>query len=185
MKYLITGLGNMGPDYDDTRHNIGFEVIDKLCKDFDITLKDSNFGFIGEIKHKGRTIHLLKPTTYMNLSGKAVRHWMTKLNIPIERTLVVLDDVNLEPGIIKLKPRGSDGGHNGLKNINQLLGTNSYPRLRIGIGRNFHKGGQVNYVLGRWSEEERPAIEEAVAKSAEVVLKFASIGLQRTMNEVN
>jgi len=185
MKYLITGLGNMGPDYEGTRHNIGFEVIDHLCERFDVSLKDSNLGFMAEIKHKGRTIHLLKPTTYMNLSGKAIRHWMTKLDIPVERSLVVLDDVNLEPGVVKLKPKGSDGGHNGLKSIQQMIGTNKFPRLRIGIGRNFHSGDQVRYVLGKWSSEERETIDEAVVKASEACLQFATIGIQHTMNSIN
>lgn len=169
MKYLITGLGNMGPDYDGTRHNIGFDVIDHLCEQFGVEMKDSSLGFLGEMKHKGRSIYLLKPTTYMNRSGKAIRHWMTKLKIPVERTLVILDDVNLEPGTIKLKPKGSDGGHNGLKSIQQMLGTFSYPRLRIGIGRNFHSGEQVRYVLGRWTSEELEQINPAIKKRPMVV----------------
>nr|MBS0038341.1 aminoacyl-tRNA hydrolase [Saprospiraceae bacterium] len=185
MKYLITGLGNMGPDYEGTRHNIGFEVADHLAERFEVTFKDNQLGFTAEFKHKGRTIHLLKPTTYMNRSGKAIRYWMTKLKIPVDRTMVILDDVHLDLGVIKLKPGGSDGGHNGLKNIQQLLSTNKYPRLRIGIGRDFHPGQQVDYVLGKWEKSELETIQTAVAKAGEAVLDFTSIGIQRTMNKVN
>lgn len=185
MKYLVTGLGNMGPDYEGTRHNIGFEVVDYLAEKFKVNFKDNQLGFTAEFKHKGRAIYLLKPTTYMNRSGKAIRYWMTKLKIPVDRTLVVLDDVHLDLGIIKLKPGGSDGGHNGLKNIQQLLSTNKYPRLRIGIGRDFHPGQQVDYVLGKWEKSEREIIRTAVAKAGEAVLDYTSIGIQRTMNKVN
>ncbi len=185
MNYLITGLGNMGADYDGTRHNIGFDVVDYIAEKQGATFKDGSLGFMADFKYKGRTIYLLKPTTYMNLSGKAIRHWLTKLKIPIDRSLVILDDINLDLGVIKMKPKGSDGGHNGLRNIQQLLGTTKYPRLRIGIGRNYHPGQQVNYVLGRWSTEEKEQIDIAIEKSATAVLDFTTIGLQRAMTNVN
>ncbi len=185
MKYLVTGLGNMGAEYDGTRHNIGFEVVDHLAEEFNSSFKDNQLGFTAEIKHKGRTIHLLKPTTYMNRSGKAIRYWLTKLKIPVDRSLVILDDVHLDLGVVKLKPKGSDGGHNGLKNIQQMLSTTKYPRLRIGIGRNFHPGQQVDYVLGRWEESEKKVVRETVALASDSVLDFCSIGIQRTMNKIN
>ncbi|TVQ51041.1 MAG: aminoacyl-tRNA hydrolase [Saprospirales bacterium] len=185
MNYLITGLGNMGSDYEGTRHNIGFEVVNYLAEKQAATFSDGSLGYMADFKYKGRTIYLLKPTTYMNLSGKAIRHWLTKLKIPIDRSLVILDDINLDLGVIKMKPKGSDGGHNGLRNIQQLLGTTKYPRLRIGIGRNYHPGQQVNYVLGRWSSDEKEQIDMAIDKSASAVLDFTTIGLQRAMTNVN
>jgi len=185
MNYLITGLGNMGPDYEGTRHNIGFDVVDYLAKKQGVAFKDSQQAFIADFKFKGRTVYLIKPTTYMNLSGKAIRYWLTKLKIPVDRSLVVLDDINLDLGIIKMKPKGSDGGHNGLRNIQQLLGTTLYPRLRIGIGRNYHPGQQVDYVLGRWTSEEKLEIDKAIELSAAAVLDFCTIGLQRAMTNVN
>ena len=185
MNYLITGLGNMGADYEGTRHNIGFDLVDYIAEQQNATFKDGQLGFMAEFKYKGRTIYLLKPTTYMNLSGKAIRYWLTKLKIPVERSLVILDDINLDLGVIKMKPKGSDGGHNGLRSIQQLLGTSQYPRLRIGIGRNYHPGQQVNYVLGRWEIEEKKQIQTAIDHSASAVLDFCTIGLQRAMTKVN
>lgn len=185
MKYLVTGLGNFGEKYEKTRHNIGFEVVDYLAEKHGGSFIENTQGFTAEIKYRGRIIHLLKPTTYMNLSGKAIRYWLTKHNIPIERSLVILDDVNLDTGIIKLKPKGSDGGHNGLKHIQQMLGTTKYPRLRIGIGRDFPPGGQVQYVLGKWEASELKVIQEAIEKSAKATLQFAALGIQRAMTTVN
>ncbi|MCB0517978.1 MAG: aminoacyl-tRNA hydrolase [Lewinellaceae bacterium] len=185
MKYLIAGLGNMGADYDDTRHNIGFDVVDFLAKEFEVVFKNDTLGDLAEFRHKGRTFILLKPSTYMNLSGKAVRYWLTKHNIPKSNLLVVLDDLNLSFGKIRLRGKGSDGGHNGLKSIDQLLGGNDYARLRIGIGDDFHKGQQVNYVLGKWSSEERDALPGILQRAAGGVKAFGTIGLNFAMNEVN
>ena len=185
MKYLIAGLGNMDPDYDDTRHNIGFEVVDLLAKEFDVKFKDDSLGDIAEFKHKGRTFILLKPSTYMNLSGKAVRYWLQKKKVQKENLLVILDDLNLPFGKQRLRLKGKDGGHNGLKNIDQLNGGNNYARLRIGIGNEFHKGQQVNYVLGKWSEEERKELPEILKYAAETVKSFGTIGAERTMNIFN
>ncbi len=185
MKYLIVGLGNPGTDYDDTRHNVGFEVVDNLAKRYDVDFEDASHGWLGEFKYKSRTFILLKPTTYMNLSGKAVRHWMTKKKINPENLLVILDDLNLEYGKIRLRPKGSDGGHNGLKNIDQILGNNKYARLRVGIGADFHKGQQVNYVLGKWSDKEWEDLPDILATSAECVLAYGTIGIGRAMNQYN
>ncbi len=185
MKYLIAGLGNMDPDYDNTRHNIGFEVVDFLAKEFDASFKNDSLGDIAEFKHKGRTFVLLKPSTYMNLSGKAVRHWMTKKNVRKENLLVVLDDLNLPFGKLRLRAKGSDGGHNGLKNIDQMTGGNNYARLRIGIGNGFPKGRQVDYVLGKWSDEEREKLPDILKKAADGVKAFGTLELRFVMNEVN
>ncbi len=185
MKYLIAGLGNMGPDYDHTRHNIGFEVVDALAKRLDAGFKHEQLGDLAEAKYKGRTLVLLKPSTYMNLSGKAVRHWLTKKKIPKERLLVIVDDLNLPFGQIRLRAKGGDGGHNGLKSINQLTGGNNYARLRIGIGRPKFAGEQVDYVLGKWTPEQAEKLPEIVERAADAVLLFASIGLQHAMTAVN
>jgi peptidyl-tRNA hydrolase, PTH1 family len=185
MKYLIAGLGNMGADYDNTRHNVGFDVVDLLAKEFDAKFKNDTLGDLAEFRHKGRTFILLKPSTYMNLSGKAVRYWLQKHNIPKENLLVVLDDLNLAFGKIRLRGNGSDGGHNGLKSIDQLNGGNNYARLRIGIGDEFHKGQQVNYVLGEWSNEEQEKLPEILKRATEGVKAFGTIGLSLAMNQVN
>ena len=185
MKYLIVGLGNMGAEYDDTRHNIGFEVVDLLAKEFEVSFKDDNLGDIAEFRHKGRTFVLLKPSTYMNLSGKAVRYWLQKKKINKEKLLVILDDLNLPFGKQRLRAKGSDGGHNGLKNIDQLNGGNNYARLRLGIGNEFSKGRQVNYVLGKWTAEENEGLPEVLKLAAETVKGFGTIGIARAMNTYN
>lgn len=182
MKYLIIGLGNIGYEYDGTRHNIGFEAVDFLCKSLEGSWHGDHHGDLAEVKHKGRTLILLKPNTYMNLSGKAVRYWLQKEKILVENSLVILDDLNLEFGKQRLRAKGSDGGHNGLKNIQEVLGSDAYPRLRIGIGDNFSKGKQVNYVLGKWSEGEKAELPRILEKAAEVVKTFVTIGLERAMN---
>ncbi len=182
MKYLITGLGNIGYEYDGTRHNVGFAAVDFLCKHLEGNWRSDHHGELAEVKFKGRTMILLKPNTYMNLSGKAIRYWLQKEKIPLENSLVILDDLNLAFGKQRLRPKGSDGGHNGLKSIQELLGTDAYPRLRIGIGDNFSKGRQVNYVLGKWTEEENAELPHILQKSAEVVKTFVTIGLERAMN---
>lgn len=185
MKYLIAGLGNIGAKYENTRHNIGFEVLDHLAQLHDAAFSIDQQGEVSQVKYKGRTLILLKPSTYMNLSGKAVRLWLTKENIPIERLLVVVDDISLPIGKIRIKGKGSSGGHNGLENIEQLLGTQKYPRLRFGIGGDFPKGRQIDYVLGEWTAEEREAIADAMPDAVKAIYSFCTIGLGRTMNEYN
>ncbi|HBI81089.1 MAG TPA: aminoacyl-tRNA hydrolase [Bacteroidales bacterium] len=185
MKYLITGLGNIGSEYSNTRHNVGYLVLDALAKASNIAFVDTRYGFVAQLKHKGRTFVLLKPSTYVNLSGKAVNYWLQKENIPVENLLVVVDDIALPLGAIRLRPRGSDGGHNGLKNINEVLGTQDYARLRFGIGNDFSRGRQVDYVLGEWTDEELKVLPERVALAGEAVLAFGTVGLDRAMNLFN
>jgi len=185
MKYLICGLGNMGPDYDDTRHNVGFDVLDHLASEFGVSFQQEQQGDMATVKHKGRTLLLLKPSTYMNRSGKAVRLWLTKEKIDKERLLVIVDDLNLAFGKQRLRGKGSDGGHNGLKSIDQLTGGNNYARLRIGIGSDFHKGQQVDYVLGKWSSEEKAELDAILKKASDTVKAFSTIGLSHTMSKYN
>jgi PTH1 family peptidyl-tRNA hydrolase len=185
MKYLIAGLGNMGAKYDNTRHNIGFEVVDALAKEFKVEFKDDQLGDIAQFKHKGRTFILLKPSTYMNLSGKAVRYWMQKHKINKENLLVIVDDLNLDFGVQRLRGKGSDGGHNGLKDIDRMCGGNNYARLRVGIGRGHTKGGQVGFVLGEWSDEEKEKLPDIIKNATETVKSFATIGLGHTMTKFN
>lgn len=185
MKYLIVGLGNMGADYDNTRHNIGFDVVDALASAFDVSFKNDQLGDIAEFKFRGRTFVLLKPSTYMNRSGKAVRYWLQKKKIQNQNLLVVVDDLNLDFGKQRLRGKGSDGGHNGLKDINQVLGGNNYARLRIGIGNDFSQGRQVDFVLGEWSSEEREQLKEVIDYAVETVKSFGAIGLSHTMNKFN
>ena len=166
MKYLVVGLGNMHPDYDETRHNVGFEFVDYIAAEHNVSFKNDRLGDVAEYKHKGRTILLLKPSTYMNRSGKAVKYWMEKKKVLRENVLIVLDDLNIDFGKIRLRLKGSDGGHNGLKDIAQFLGGTNYCRLRIGIGNDFSKGRQVDFVLGRWSVEEKDKLP-ALLKEAE------------------
>ena len=182
MKYLITGLGNIGYEYEGTRHNIGFEVVDFLCKQLEGEWRNDHHGELAEVKFKGRTLILLKPNTYMNLSGKAIRYWLQKEKILPENSVTILDDLNLEFGKQRLRAKGSDGGHNGLKSIQEMLGTDAYPRLRIGIGNTFSKGKQVNFVLGKWSEDEKAELSRILEKAAEVIKTFVTIGLERAMN---
>lgn len=182
MKYLITGLGNIGYEYENTRHNVGFDVVDYLCKALDGEWRSDHHGDRAEVKWKGRTLILFKPNTYMNLSGKAVRYWLQKEKLQPENSLVVCDDLNLDFGKIRLRPSGSSGGHNGLKSIQELLGTDAYPRLRVGIGDNFSKGKQVNFVLGKWSEGEKAELAHILERSAEVIKIFTTLGLERAMN---
>lgn len=185
MKYLIVGLGNMGAKYDDTRHNIGFDIIDALAKDLGAEWKNDQLGDIARGKHKGRTLVLLKPSTYMNLSGKAVRYWMQKEKINKRNLLVIVDDLNLDFGKQRLRGKGSDGGHNGLKDINNMTGGNNYARLRFGIGNGFSKGRQVDFVLGEWSSEERDKLPELIQYAVDTAKSFAAIGLNFTMNAFN
>ncbi len=185
MKYLIVGLGNMGTDYDHTRHNVGFDVVDALAKEFDVSFKDDHLGDVVEFRHKGRTFILLKPSTFMNRSGKAVRYWLQKTKVPQENLLVILDDLNLPFGKQRLRGKGSHGGHNGLKDIDAMLGNNNYARLRIGIGNDFPKGRQADYVLSKWSKEESEQLPEVLKYAAETVKGFGTVGLEITMNQFN
>lgn len=185
MKYLVVGLGNIGSEYEGTRHNIGFEVVDALAKDAGASFVLERHAFYALVKHKGRQLHLIKPTTYMNLSGSAVRYWLQNLQIEKSNMIVVVDEIALPFGKIRLRGTGSDGGHNGLRHINEVLQSQQYPRLRFGIGNNFQKGRQVDYVLGRWSPEERKDLPLAISKAVEAISGFVTIGLERTMNLYN
>lgn len=185
MKYLIVGLGNIGAKYDNTRHNVGFDVVDHLAKEFDAEWKVDNLGSVAEFKHKGRTFVLLKPSTYMNLSGKSVRYWLQKQKIQKSNLLVILDDLNLDFGKQRLRGKGSDGGHNGLKDIDRMIGGNNYARLRFGIGNDYSKGKQVDFVLGEWSSEEQDQLGDLVKYAADTAKSFGTIGLQHTMNKFN
>ena len=185
MKYLIAGLGNIGTKYENTRHNIGFMILDALAKASNIHFSDKRYGAVAEYKFKGRTFILLKPSTYMNLSGKAIQYWLKKEKIPLERLLVVSDDVSIPFGSIRIRPKGGDTGHNGLANINQILGTQKYPRLRFGIGNDFPKGAQVNYVLGEWSNDEQQELPDLINHSIEMIQAFGTIGLELAMTQYN
>ena len=182
-KFLIVGLGNIGAEYVNTRHNIGFKILDFFAKKESISFQTAKLGDIAEYKIKGRTLIFLKPNTYMNLSGKAVKYWMEKENISKENILVITDDLNLTFGSIRIKPRGSDGGHNGLKNIQSILNTVDYPRYRFGISDAFKKGKQVDYVLGEWSDEEKENLIERLEISSQIITSFALAGLNETMNQ--
>ena len=182
MKYLIIGLGNIGDKYTETRHNIGFKVVEKIAKDKEGKWSTEKLGDVSTVKHKGRTLVLLKPSTFMNLSGKAVNYWMQAEKIPVERIFVITDDLALPYGKLRLKGKGSDGGHNGLKDIIATFGNTNFSRLRFGVGAEFAKGKQVDYVLGEWDLEERKILEERIEAAAEFVYSFVTIGLERTMN---
>ena len=185
MKYLLVGLGNIGPEYADTRHNIGFMVLDYLARKYEGNFDVGRHAFVTEIKTKGRTYVLVKPTTYMNLSGKAAGHYLNSLKLPPEHMLVITDDIALPFGKIRIRAKGSPGGHNGLKHIEQTLGHSNYPRLRFGVGDTFSKGKQVDYVLSTFSEDEQMELQMLIEKSAEAAIAFGTIGLERTMNEFN
>ncbi len=185
MKYLIAGLGNIGKEYENTRHNIGFKILDALAGASNISFSDSRYGFVAEMKYKARTFILLRPTTYMYLSGRAVNYWLKAENIPIENMLVLVDDIALPFGTIRIKAKGSDGGHNGLRYIQDVLGRNDYARLRFGIGDNFHKGTQIDYVLGQWSREEEKELPFLIDQCIDAVKSFGTIGIERTMNVFN
>ena len=185
MKYLIAGLGNIGYEYQNTRHNIGFMVLDALAKASNLVFTDQRYGAVTEMKIKNRQLFLLKPSTYMNLSGNAIRYWLQKENIPVENLLVVLDDVALSFGTLRLKPQGSDAGHNGLKHIQETLGTQQYSRLRFGIGNDYPKGFQIEYVLGAFSEEDQKSLPGRIELAGEIVKSFCMAGVQQTMNQYN
>jgi peptidyl-tRNA hydrolase, PTH1 family len=184
-KYLIAGLGNIGAEYVGTRHNIGFDVVDALAGQLGGRFESGRLAGIAEVKWKGHTPVCIKPTTYMNLSGQAVKYWMDKEKIAPERILVILDDLALPLSKLRLRPGGSSGGHNGLKSIEASLGTSSYPRLRFGTGNDFATGKQVRFVLGGWADSELPLVRMKIGKSVELVESFVSIGIERTMNQYN
>jgi len=185
MKYLIAGLGNIGQEYAHTRHNIGFDILDALAGASNISFKDKRYGFVSELKYRARTYVLLKPSTYMNLSGNAVRYWLRKEKLPLENLLVVVDDIALPFGTLRLRARGGDAGHNGLNHIQTILGTSGYARLRFGVGNEFYPGQQVDYVLSGWTEEQEKVLPERIEMAGEIIKSFGVIGLQRTMNAYN
>lgn len=185
MKYLICGLGNPGTEYEFTRHNVGFEVADAIVNDKSSSYDDDRHGFISTIKHKGRTLYILKPMTYMNLSGKAVRYWAQKHKIKNEHILVILDDLNLPFGTVRMRKKGNHGGHNGLKDIDATLGHSNYARLRIGIGDSFGKGQQVDYVLGKWTDKESEILPKIIKHAVNSIYAYATIGIDRAMNQAN
>ena len=183
--FLVAGLGNIGSEYAGTRHNIGFMTLDAWAQASNVVFSTVRYGDMAEIREKGRTFHLLKPSTYMNLSGNAVRYWMNRLDIPLENLLVICDDLNLPFGTLRLRRNGSDGGHNGLKNINELLGTQDYARLRMGIGHEFSQGGQIDFVLGKFDDAQAAAVKEMSDKIASGVKTWAFMGIDRAMTFVN
>ncbi len=185
MKYLIAGLGNIGPEYDTTRHNIGFDVADAFVIRHNGAFRLERHAYVAECKWKGKTFVVIKPTTYMNLSGKAVKYWMDKEHIPVERLLVIVDDLALPLDALRLRPGGSAAGHNGLRDIEAVLQTNQYPRLRFGIGNDFPKGRQVDFVLGRWQPSELPVVKEKILTSTEIIESFAAQGIAATMSQYN
>ena len=185
MNYLIVGLGNIGVEYANTRHNMGFMVLDAWAQASNIVFESGRYGYTAVVSFKGRKFHLLKPSTYMNLSGKAVRYWMNELKIPVENLLVISDDLNIPFGTLRLRKNGSAGGHNGLTNINEMIGTQDYARIRVGIGHEFGRGQQVNYVLGELCKEEMEEMEEISKRVIDGVKAWATIGPDRAMNTVN
>jgi PTH1 family peptidyl-tRNA hydrolase len=185
LKYLIVGLGNVGQKYINTRHNVGFAVIDHLADEYEVDFEHTRHAYKADISHRGRTYCLIKPTTLVNRSGKAVNYWQQSESIPMERLLVIVDDVDLELGQLRLKPKGGDAGHNGLKDIIQKLGTSKFPRLRVGIGHDFPRGKKVEYVLGQWTADKRKIIAPTIERAAEVALSFGAVGLQHTMTQYN
>lgn len=184
-KFLIVGLGNIGAEYEETRHNIGFKILDFLSEQEDFVFESAKLGSIATFKHKGRNVLCLKPSTYMNLSGKAVKYWVEKEKISLENVLIITDDINLDFGTIRLKTKGSDGGHNGLKDIQNTLQTSQYNRFRFGVGSQFGKGKQVDYVLGTWNADEAKQLSERLHKSADLIRSFLFSGIKNTMNQFN
>ena len=184
-KFLIVGLGNIGEKYAETRHNIGFKILDELAETQQVTFETQKLGDVATFRYKGRTFVLLKPNTFMNLSGKAVKYWMDKEKVALENILVVTDDVNIDFGSIRVKAKGSAGGHNGLKDIQEKLNTQQYPRFRFGVGGNYARGKQVDYVLGEWNKEEKSYLIERLPTSAKLIISFGTAGLNTTMNEFN
>ena len=185
MKYLIACLGNIGVEYEDTRHNIGFKIADRLAKDLEATFTTGRLAQVAEMRFKGKTLVVIKPTTYMNLSGKAVKYWLNEENIPIENLLVVNDDIALPLGTLRLRKQGADGGHNGLTDIIEKLGTNVFCRLRFGLGDDFPRGRQIDFVLGKWKPSEEPIVNEKADVAVEIIKSFVTQGPDRTMNLYN
>lgn len=185
MKYLIACLGNIGAEYVNTRHNAGFAVGDRLAKEFETTFTTDRLAQTATAKYKGRTMLIIKPTTYMNLSGKAIQYWLRQEKIPIENLLVVVDDIALPLATLRLKPKGSDGGHNGLANIIEALGTNVFARLRFGLGDDYPKGRQIDFVLGQWKASEQPVVDQKLDTAVEIIKSFVTQGLEPTMNQYN
>lgn len=185
MKYLIVGLGNIGQEYENTRHNIGFIILDALARASNVSFSDKRYGFVAEMKYAGKTFILLKPNTFMNLSGRAVHYWMQKEKIEPDKVLIVVDDLALPLGKVRLRLKGGDAGHNGLKSITQILGTQEYTRLRFGIGNDFPKGYQIDHVLGKLSREEEEIVAGKMDLCAEIIKSFASNGADRTMTQYN
>ncbi len=185
MKYLVAGLGNIGDEYKNTRHNIGFTILDAWAHASNISFTDKRYGFVTTAKHRGRSYVLLKPSTYMNLSGNAINYWLKKEKIPLQNLIVVVDDIALPPGSIRIRPKGGDGGHNGLEHINRILGTSAYARMRFGVGDQFARGQQVDHVLGKWSPEELTSLQERIELAIEMLKSFGFIGLELTMTQYN
>lgn len=185
MKYLIVGLGNIGPEYENTRHNIGFQIVDVFANSKGVVWEDKRYGYVGRCRVKNAELVLLKPSTYMNLSGNAVRYWLQQEKIPVENMLVLVDDLNLPFGTIRIRKQGSNGGHNGLGNIQSVLGTENYARVRFGIGNEYTRGTQINFVLGEWTEEEKKALDERLKVTTEIIPSFCLQGIDRTMNLFN
>ncbi len=185
MKYLIVGLGNIGPEYENTRHNIGFQIVDVFANSKGVVWEDKRYGFVAKCRVKNAELVLLKPSTYMNLSGNAVRYWLQQEKIPVENMLVLVDDLNLPFGTIRIRKQGSNGGHNGLGNIQSVLGTENYARVRFGIGNEYTRGTQINFVLGEWTEEEKKMLPERLKVTTEIIPSFCLQGIDRTMNQFN
>ncbi|HEX8316254.1 MAG TPA: aminoacyl-tRNA hydrolase [Flavisolibacter sp.] len=185
MKFLIVGLGNVGPEYAHTRHNIGFDVVMQFVTKHGVQLKQERLAYVAEVRWKGKTFVCICPTTYMNLSGKAVKYWMDKEKIAIQNVLVIVDDVALPLNRLRIRSGGSDGGHNGLKSIQEILGTTEYPKLRFGIGNNYPKGAQVTFVLGKWLKEEELLVKKKIDTCIEVIEGFATVGINHVMNKFN
>ncbi len=185
MKYLIAGLGNIGPEYTSTRHNIGFTILDTFSKVSNISFEDTRYAFRSVYIYKGRSFILIKPSTYVNLSGRAVNYWLKKEKIHVENLLIIVDDISLPFGVLRLRPRGGNAGHNGLTHISMILGTQNYPRLRFGIGSDFPTGTQVNYVLGTWTEDEQQQLPERITTACEIIKSFGTAGIEHTMNHYN
>ena len=185
MKFLIAGLGNIGEEYYNTRHNIGFRILDTFAKASDIKFKDKRYGLIAEYRHAGQLFVLLKPTTYVNRSGRAVNYWLKKAVVPVDNLLVIVDDTALPLGTLRIKSMGGDGGHNGLQNINQILGHQNYARLRFGIGSDYDFGSQVDYVLGKWRDEEEKVLQDKISICHNIIISFGIDGIEKTMNDFN
>ncbi len=185
MKYLIVGLGNIGDEYRNTRHNIGFRMLDAFAEASNIAFEDKRYGFVGRGRVKSAELVLLKPSTFMNLSGNAVRYWMNEEKIPLENIFVLVDDLNLPFGQLRVRKQGSNGGHNGLGHIQSVLNTPNYARLRFGIGNDYHRGAQVDFVLGQWSAEEEATIQDLLPKTTEIIKSFCLQGIDKTMNLYN